>query len=360
MYLLFSRVAFDQNMRRAAIYLFPALGLKGRHFMISSFTPFVSLGVCLMLANSTGAETIRTAVPRASLNYLSIYVAEAKSFFKDEGLENETIVIGGPAAIAAVVSGNVDFSGAGGSGLRAAAKGAELKAILYQTEKVTWFFVVHPSIKQVADLKGKKIGVGLIGDSEDRFSTMFVERNGLSAKDITRIPMGTSSGARIAAIKTGSLQAAVLDPGGMIVAEREGLHSLAFLGDLFPLPFQGYVVTDKKIAENPAQIKRWVRAMVRSLMFLREHPEESSDIGIKKLQLGNINRAMLVEATKAYTRAFVPGVPGVPSPEGIKNILEYEIRVPMNMAAPLPVQRVLDLRFVEEVRKELEQKGFGK
>ena len=123
---------------------------------------------------------------------------------------------------------------------------------------------MHPSIKQVADLKGKKIGVGLIGDSEDRFSTMFVERNGLSAKDITRIPMGTSSGARIAAIKTGSLQAAVLDPGGMIVAEREGLHSLAFLGDLFPLPFQGYVVTDKKIAENPAQIKRWVRAMVRS------------------------------------------------------------------------------------------------
>ena len=50
MYLLFSRVAFDQNMRHAAIYLFPALGLKGRHFMISSFTLFVSLGVCLMLS----------------------------------------------------------------------------------------------------------------------------------------------------------------------------------------------------------------------------------------------------------------------------------------------------------------------
>src|SRR6185503_10391378 len=222
------------------------------------------------------------------------------------------------------------------------------------------FFVVHPSIKSVADLKGKKIAVGLIGDSEDRFSTMFVERGGLTAKDITRIPMGTSSGARIAAIKSGSLHAAVLDPGGMIVAEKEGLHSLSFLGDLFPLPFQGYVVTDKKIAENPAQVKRWVRAMVRALMFLRDRPEESADIGIKKLQLGNINRAMLIEATKAYARAFTPGVPGVPSAEGIKNILEYEVRVPMNMAAPLPAQRLLDLRFVEEVKKELEQKGLGK
>ena len=328
--------------------------------MITAFTPCLALAVLLMLANTTAAETIRSAVPRASLNYLSIYVAEAKGFFKDEGLENETIVIGGPAAIAALVSGNVDFSGAGGSGLRAAAKGAELKAIMYQTEKVTWYFVVHPSIKQVSDLRGKKIGVGLIGDSEDRFSTMFVERGGLTAKDITRIPMGTSSGARIAAIKSGSLHAAVLDPGGMIVAQKEGLGSLGFLGDLFPLPFQGYVVTDKKIAENPGQIKRWVRAMVRALLFLREQPEESAVIGIKKLQLGNINRAMLVEATKAYARAFAPGVPGVPSAEGVKNILEYEIRVPMKMDAPLPAQRVMELKFVEEVKRELEQKGPGK
>src|SRR5437773_5791907 len=149
---------------------------------------FILLAFACLTPAAAEAERIRTSIPGLNLNYLSVFTAGAKRFFKDEGLENETIVIGGPAAIAAVVSGNVDFSGAGGSGLRAAAKGAELKAILYQTEKVTWFFVVHPSIKQVADLKGKKIGVGLIGDSEDRFSTMFVERNGLSAKDITRIP----------------------------------------------------------------------------------------------------------------------------------------------------------------------------
>ncbi len=42
------------------------------------------------------AEKIRTAVPGLNLNYLSIFSADAKGFFKDEGLENETIVIGGP------------------------------------------------------------------------------------------------------------------------------------------------------------------------------------------------------------------------------------------------------------------------
>jgi ABC-type nitrate/sulfonate/bicarbonate transport system substrate-binding protein len=85
--------------------------------MIFSLMRLAVLGMSLILLDAARAEPIRTAVPRASLNYLSIYVAEAKGFFKDEGLQNETIVIGGPAAIAALVSGNVDFSGAGGSGL---------------------------------------------------------------------------------------------------------------------------------------------------------------------------------------------------------------------------------------------------
>src|SRR6266481_6860302 len=140
------------------------------------------MGAFLTASPPTWAEKIRTSVPGLNLNYLSVFTAEERKFFRDEGLDNETIVIGGPAAIAAVVSGDVDYSGAGGSGLRAAVKGAPLKAIMYQTEKVTWYFMVPPSIKTVADLKGKKVAVGLIGDSEDRFMTMFVERGGLSAK----------------------------------------------------------------------------------------------------------------------------------------------------------------------------------
>ena len=306
------------------------------------------------------AEKIRTSVPGLNLNYLSIFTAQAKGFFKDEGLENETIVIGGPAAIAALVSGDVDYSGAGGSGLRAAVKGAPLRAIMYQTEKVTWYFVTHPSITRVADLKGKKVGVTLIGDSEDRFTTMYVERAGLAATDITRITMGTNPGAKIAAMKSGSVYAAVLDPAATVIAEKEGLRAMAFMGDLFPLPFQGYVTTEKKLAENSAQIKRWIRAMVRALMFLRERPEEAADIGMKKLQLARISRAMLIDAVKAYVRALPQGVPGMPSPEGIKNILEYEVRLPMKIEESIPPQKFLDLRWVEEVKRELEQKGVSK
>jgi ABC-type nitrate/sulfonate/bicarbonate transport system substrate-binding protein len=250
----------------------------------------------------------------------------------------------------------VDYSGAGGSGLRAAVKGAPLKAIMYQTEKPTWYLIVHPSITQTSDLKGKKIGVALIGDSEDRFTTLFVERAGLSAKDVTKISLGTNPGDKILAIKSGGVSAVVLDPAATVMAEREGLRSLVYLGDIFPLPFQGYVTTDRKISENPAQVKRWIKAMVRSLMFLRERPEEATEVALKRLRFRNITRPMLTDAIKSYVRAFPQGIPGMPSPEGVKNILEYEVRLPMKMEETLTPEKLLDLRWVEEVKKELPQK----
>jgi ABC-type nitrate/sulfonate/bicarbonate transport system substrate-binding protein len=87
----------------------------------------------LGFSNIAHGEKIRTAIPQANLNYLSIHVADARGFFKDEGLDNETVVISGPLSIAALLSGDVDFSGAGGSGMRAALKGAPLKGIYFQS-----------------------------------------------------------------------------------------------------------------------------------------------------------------------------------------------------------------------------------
>ncbi len=286
----------------------------------------IILAILLSFATSFArAEKILTAIPQANLNYLSIYVADAKGFFKDEGLENETVVISGPLSIAALLSGDVDFSGAGGSGMRAALKGAPLKGIYFQSEKVTFYLVADPSIKSAADLKGKKVAIGSAGDTQDRMITMFAERGGVTSKDIIRIAVGADTNTRILAIKTGNAHATTVDPGGLVFAQKEGLVSLGFLGDLFPMPFQGFVATERNIRDNPAQITRWLKGAIRGLMFVRDRPEEAVDLGIKKLQLGKATRAMVVEGTKNYVRALPQGVPGLPSAEGIKNFLEYDI-----------------------------------
>ena len=308
----------------------------------------------LVFGDIAHGEKIRTAIPQANLNYLSIHVAEARGFFKDEGLDNETVVISGPLSIAALLSGDVDFSGAGGSGMRAALKGAPLKGIYFQSEKVTFYLVADASIKTAADLKGKKVAIGSAGDTQDRMITMFAERGGVSSRDITRIAVGADTATRILAIKSGNAHATTVDPGGLVFAQKEGLVSLGFLGDLFPMPFQGFVATDRKIRDNPAQIKRWLKAAIRGLMFVRERPEDAVDLGIKKLQLGKASRAMIVEGTKNYVRALPQGVPGLPTPEGVKNLLEYDIKMPLQIKDDIPSERLLNLQLVEDVKKELE------
>ena len=308
----------------------------------------------LAFSNVAHAEKIRTSIPQANLNYLSIHVADARGFFKDEGLDNETVVISGPLSIAALLSDDVDFSGAGGSGMRAALKGAPLKGIYFQSEKVTFYLVTDPSIKTAADLKGKKVAIGSAGDTQDRMITMFAERGGVSSRDIIRIAVGADTATRILAIKSGNVHATTVDPGGLVFAQKEGLVSLGFLGDLFPMPFQGFVTTDRKIRDNPTQIKRWLKAAIRGLMFVRERPEDAVDLGIKKLQLGKASRAMIVEGTKNYVRALPQGVPGLPTPEGVKNFLEYDIKIPLQIKDDIPSDRLLNLQLVEEVKKELE------
>ena len=64
------------------------------------------IAVSSLLASDVLAETVRTVIPRSTVNYLSVPVAEAKGFFRTEGLENETIVIPGSTAIAALVRGS--------------------------------------------------------------------------------------------------------------------------------------------------------------------------------------------------------------------------------------------------------------
>jgi ABC-type nitrate/sulfonate/bicarbonate transport system substrate-binding protein len=322
---------------------------------MKSFIIAVILIIAQARATSAGAaERIRTAIPQANLNYLSVIVADANGFFREESLDHETVVISGPLSIAALLSGDVDYSGAGGSGMRAALKGAPVKGIMFQADKVTFYLVADPSIKTAADLRGKRIAIGSPGDTQDRIMTMFAERGGVSSRDIVRISMGADTNTRVMAIKSGAAHATTVDPGGLVFAQKQGLVSLGFLGDLFPMPFQGFVTTEKKIRENPAQIKRWLKAVIRGLMFVRDRPEESVDLGIGKLQLGNATRPMILEGVKNYLRAISQGVPGLPSSEGIKNFLEYDIKGPLQIKEDIPPERLLQLKFVEEVKRELE------
>ncbi len=317
----------------------------------------IVLAFALLAPTNINAERVRTVIPRATLNYLSVPVAEVKGYFRDENLENETIVIPGSSAIAALVSGEVDYSGAGGTGMRAALRGAPIKAVMFQTEKVTWYLIAAPEIAKGADLKGKRVAVGTVGDTQDALITAYAERNGVGPRDLIRVAMPSrSTTTTILGLKSGAIQAATVNGDEAFIAEKEGLRTLTFLGDLFPYPFQGFMASDEKIAKRPGDIKRWLRAMMRALMFIRERPEEAADIAIKKIPMGSPSRPIVIEGIRRFVRALPDGIPGVPSAQGIKNVIEFDVKAPLKIKEDVAPEKFLSLKLAAEVKEELERK----
>ena len=216
---------------------------------------------------------------------------------------------------------------------------------------------VVADIAKVSDLKGKRIAVGTIGDTQDTLITMLAEREGLAAREITRVAMPSRSTATtFLSLKSGAVSAAVVNADESLLAEKEGMRTLAFIGDLLPYPFQGFLATEKKIAEKPGDIKRWLRAMAKALMFIRDRPEEAADIALRKIPMGTTNRPIVVEGIRRFSKAFADGIPGYPSAAGVQNALEFDVKFPLKIREELSPEKVMNLRLMREVKEELEGK----
>jgi hypothetical protein len=91
-------------------------------------------------------------------------------------------------------------------------------------------------------------------------------------------------------------------------------------------------------------------------MFIRDRPDEAADIALKKIPMGNMSRPLVVEGIRRFAKAMPDGVPGLPTAQGIKNVIEFDVKAPLKMKEEVAPERVLSLRLMREVKEELESK----
>jgi NitT/TauT family transport system substrate-binding protein len=289
------------------------------------------------------------AISTLDFGYLPTLLARSRGFFVQEGLDLKLIVVSTRISVPALMSREVHFAAAGSS-MPAALKGAPLKAIYYSYNTSTFQFLVRPEIAGPQNLKGKAIAVSSPGSSNDQAARLMLKKLGLQVgRDVTLLPAGDSQ-ARLLAMEGNLAAGSAVNPDVAAQLALRGYRILMNSAEVYPVPFSGMAVHGDLIRENAELIKRWLRAHVRAILYIRENPEHAAQLAAKELKLAP-------EVAVAATRLLLPVMsaddPGGFTENGMRLNLEYSASRQGGDASKVPITQVADLSLLREVQREM-------
>lgn len=197
---------------------------------------FALLSAALVFALSSGAQAQKLTQVKLQLKWFpqaqfaGFFVAQAKGYYKAEGLDVKLLPIGDQSPIQTVATGTADFGTTWITDLLTARQqGIPVVHIaqLFQKSGFTLVSLKTSNITKPADLKGKRIGVSAPGSSTNQAVNYMLAKAGVSPKDVSIIGVGQSAGA-VAAIESGEIDALIInDPAATLLKQSGNMKPLA-------------------------------------------------------------------------------------------------------------------------------------
>ena len=315
----------------------------------------VALGIGLVLFSTNArAELFRVALSTKDFGYLPLFVGIRSGLFAQEGLEIQWIVVNSNVVVTALIAGEIDVAGIAGSSMRAAARGAPLKANFFPYDKSLFVLMGAPGIKRVQDLKGKVIGTTGPGATTEVAASMVLQHYGMDPKkDVTFMTIGGAE-TSLVAMRNGTIQARAFNPDAAFIMKKQGFTELGVLADMGPWPWAGYSTSDAHLSNRRDKIKRWTRAMVKSLQFMLNRRDETYKIA--QAEFGH-PRDVTEGAANVCIKAIDPQNPGGATDEAMRKNIELTITQPLKLGASPPLAQLVDFTLLREVHRELGIQG---
>src|SRR6185437_16175140 len=139
------------------------------------------------------------------------YIANEFGWFKRNGVSVDMVVVG-PGAAQQVAAGslNIGYSGFPDF-IRAINQGAPVKIVINAVDQPPYAVYAKPTIKKIADLKGKTVSIGGIKDVTLIYMEALIASAGLKSSDIDWI-YAKATQDRLAAVLSAGADAAILYP----------------------------------------------------------------------------------------------------------------------------------------------------
>ena len=235
--------------------------------------PAVAFGAVFPDVTVAQAQKIRIAYSSRSNTVTPLYVAADKGLFRDEGLEVELIQVSPRLGAMAVMNGDVAFTTSFTSTFRAILQGLPLKLVLVALKKGVYYLVTRPEIKNVQELKGKKLGIATIRGTDSIVAEELLRSKGFNPNQLQQIVIGDTA-LRAQALMTGVVQAVSLSPPHDLLLKNLGYNILAGPPEV-GLPASGLFTSNRLLKENPQVVNRSLRAVLRANRFIAANRQET-------------------------------------------------------------------------------------
>ena len=216
-------------------------------------------------------EKIVVALPSAGGVFAPHYLAQQQGFFAEEGLEAEIAVMRGNLGPAGLASGQVHYTGTISGTVRDAINGVPHRVIAATVDKSTRRLMAVPGISSVEQVRGKTIAVAAIGDGIYNSGVAALEQLGIDPhSEVTWLQVGGIA-ERYLTLQQGGAQVSIFSGPEVPQAEALGFRTVLHLNDVAPLPESGLSTHLTTLETKPQQVRQVLRAMVRSLQFLKSN-----------------------------------------------------------------------------------------
>lgn len=248
----------------------------------------------LSIAAASGTYIVQNGSPTPGVVALDVYVADQLGFFRDEGLAVKMHYSqGGGQAMQIAASGDVDLGRVPFEPYLSGYSQGMRGKFYMRTNYHNIFFIAVPNdseIKDVADLRGKLIGVPNMGSAAIVVVRSMLGLAGLPTDNSVFLPVGTGASA-LQALKDGRVQALALWDAGYSALERIGAKfrylqhpKIGRIGN------SGFFISDSSLRKRRNDHVGFLRAIAKARLFITEYPEIALKIYWKEVPSARLGK----------------------------------------------------------------------
>jgi len=269
------------------------------------------------------------AEEKVSISYPSVastggvvpWIAKEKGFFSTHGVDAELIYTSGALSMQALIGGSVDLVlGSIFDPLSAIAGGADIVVIGSFNNSPPYVMAARPEVREIKDLKGRKIGVRSLTGPATAMTQFLLEENGLDSKRDVQVLRVGGTAERLAALKEGLVDAALIDEAVAHRAKEAGLNIIQLKG--LPHIHTGAYARRAGLQQRQNAIAAALRAMRDAAVYLKTNRAGSVQVIQKIMKVAN---PRVAETSYDILKDEVVTDPRIPS-EVIQQSLKLAVR----------------------------------